>query len=399
MATTDIDRTLQRLRTAADRAGTNVMELERDPTYLLADAANLRGTTAVQWQDTRAAVAHLFVWHRSLVNLLDSAEARRGARTTLTPAQNSELTQMLEGPSIDVSTARTALAGRSLLDASTLVERCTPDEMLDRMSGEFARAQATLARLHDAWSVHLPQLSEAREALDRARPRASELGANFAERWDETSRQLDAISESLLADPIAVDASRVRAAIASVEELGRDLDAAGAQRAALAARIAAARPRLDEVGELVDLACGLRREATTKIAGLSPPEPGPVDPTLVRDLERIDNAARERDFPAVSALLARWETAVSELAARAEAVIATCRGALDERNELRGRLEAYRAKAGAVGRSERSQVAELFQRAEEVLYTAPTDLTAASGLVRACQDAVSGPHPPTKVPM
>jgi len=54
---------------------------------------------------------------------------------------------------------------------------------------------------------------------------------------------------------------------------------------------------------------------------------------------------------------------------------------LDRRNELRGLLSAYRAKAAAVGLIEQADLSDLADEAHNELFTAPTDLTRAESLV------------------
>src|SRR5262249_44615 len=51
---------------------------------------------------------------------------------------------------------------------------------------------------------------------------------------------------------------------------------------------------------------------------------------------------------------------------------------LDERNQLRGRLDAYQAKAVTLGLAERPELAALYEHAHGLLYTAPTDLVEAT---------------------
>src|SRR5262249_23631584 len=68
------------------------------------------------------------------------------------------------------------------------------------------------------------------------------------------------------------------------------------------------------------------------------------------------------------------------------------------RNELRGRLDAYRAKAQQIGRLEDTDATRAYDRAHRVLYTAPTDLVTASELVERYQDIVSPPARPPEVP-
>ena len=59
------------------------------------------------------------------------------------------------------------------------------------------------------------------------------------------------------------------------------------------------------------------------------------------------------------------------------------------RDQLRGRLEAYRAKAQALGRGEDLDLDSRFDAAEAVLFSAPCDLGQAEQLVRAYQDALA----------
>ncbi|MGH3881629.1 MAG: hypothetical protein ACRDSK_31790, partial [Actinophytocola sp.] len=53
-------------------------------------------------------------------------------------------------------------------------------------------------------------------------------------------------------------------------------------------------------------------------------------------------------------------------------------GLLDRRAELRGRLEAYRVKAARLGYGEDLALEKLHLRAQELLFTAPCDLAAAT---------------------
>jgi hypothetical protein len=62
---------------------------------------------------------------------------------------------------------------------------------------------------------------------------------------------------------------------------------------------------------------------------------------------------------------------------------------LAERNELRGRLDAYRAKALRRGLGESGDLWSLADAARDVLYTAPCDLAAARAAVNAYQDALT----------
>ncbi|HEY0636576.1 MAG TPA: serine protease, partial [Pseudonocardiaceae bacterium] len=62
---------------------------------------------------------------------------------------------------------------------------------------------------------------------------------------------------------------------------------------------------------------------------------------------------------------------------------------LDRRAELRGRLDAYRAKAGKSGHGENLALVELHRVAHDLLWAAPCDLGAATRAVAAYSAAVN----------
>jgi chromosome segregation ATPase len=61
---------------------------------------------------------------------------------------------------------------------------------------------------------------------------------------------------------------------------------------------------------------------------------------------------------------------------------------MNRRDELRGLLDAYRAKAARLGAVEDTALTERYDRARDLLWTAPCDLTAAADAVTGYQQAV-----------
>jgi len=61
---------------------------------------------------------------------------------------------------------------------------------------------------------------------------------------------------------------------------------------------------------------------------------------------------------------------------------------LGRRDELRGLLDAYRAKAGRTGGAEDAALTARYQQAHDLLWTAPCDLAAADAAVTGYQQAV-----------
>ena len=75
----DPDRELERLRSAAERIGANLLELDQDPTRALLDAAALGGDSATRWERARTALAALFQSYAELTAVLDRAATVRAA--------------------------------------------------------------------------------------------------------------------------------------------------------------------------------------------------------------------------------------------------------------------------------------------------------------------------------
>ena len=89
----------------------------------------------------------------------------------------------------------------------------------------------------------------------------------------------------------------------------------------------------------------------------------------------------------VRALLPR----VEDLRKQIDDLGETARSAVAARDELRGRLDAYRAKAQAVGQGEDLELHRLYVEARGVLFSAPCDLVEAGALVTAYQRSIVAP--------
>jgi hypothetical protein len=66
------------------------------------------------------------------------------------------------------------------------------------------------------------------------------------------------------------------------------------------------------------------------------------------------------------------------------------RAPIEARDQFRALLEAYQVKAKRLGLLEDPRLADIFDRAHDALYTAPTDLALAARLVRSYQESLSG---------
>ena len=96
----------------------------------------------------------------------------------------------------------------------------------------------------------------------------------------------------------------------------------------------------------------------------------------------------------------RWARLAAELdIVEAEAAAATQRyrdaqraaaALVGRRDELRGLLDAYQAKAARLGAAEDTELTKLYEQAHDPLWTAPCDLAAAAAAVTRYQRAILG---------
>jgi uncharacterized coiled-coil DUF342 family protein len=106
-------------------------------------------------------------------------------------------------------------------------------------------------------------------------------------------------------------------------------------------------------------------------------------------LKQLDNTATAKQWRKVAADLSTLEAGAHEALNRAQQLRAAADGLIARRDELRGRIEAYRAKANASGLAENESLAPLFEQAHTLLFTAPCDLRAATRAVHAYQTTLA----------
>jgi hypothetical protein len=87
--------------------------------------------------------------------------------------------------------------------------------------------------------------------------------------------------------------------------------------------------------------------------------------------------------------LAGLERSVRQALERAGELRGAAEGLIARRDELRGRLDAYRAKAARSGFAEEAGLTDRYQAAHDLLYTAPCRLAAATQAVHAYQQALN----------
>lgn len=264
------------------------------------------------------------------------------------------------------------------------------------MKSAFSWLAGELTAAETVWHAISDGLREVAGLLERARTQSAEVSdAELAGELGQAEARLGELREQLNTDPLAL----WRDGRTDTARLGRlrDQAAAVAARAAAQAssrseadqRIAGVAATVAEARQALQDATAARERAAVRVlVGRNDPLPdvGALDSRLA-DLELLRRGARWTRLTSELDLLESQASAALRQCKHAEQAAA---GLLSRRDELRGLLDAYRAKAGRTGGAEDAGLDASYRQAHDLLWTAPCDLAAASAAVTGYQQAVLG---------
>ena len=388
-----IDRNLARLREMVGALSTNLVDLETDAGRTRLDQSPLTGTTAQRWAQARHDLTSLWQWFSQLNDVLEKATTLRGSKPRLDPDPLAKLDWLVNGPSIELSTADIPLAERGLFGPAETTIRCSPPELLDRMRAAFDQVVSVIGTCSQRWSAVDAKLRPLDDQLAEAQRLADAVGERHRPELDRARSQLDGLRRSAMCDPMSTSDTSVDGVAASLASVTADLRRVVQLRDNLSARVGEARDLMTELRATTAAVTDARDTALAKIARPAVIDPRPVADNVERELSRVVTMADQGDWQAAANLLVQWTTRCRDALAEAQRALAANRAPMATRDELRGRLDAYRAKANRLGLLEDPVVAGLHARAKAVLFTAPTDLVTADELVRRYQQALTGQAP------
>jgi len=397
-----------------DAIQANLLELDSSFGKQLLAGAELTGDTKRRWDATAATLATLWQVYSAYSAVVD--QAAEAAARHLGTRELAALTALLTGRSVQLASGPAPLAGRDLADSGR--EDLTLATAVARMRGAFAAVTEVVAAAEHVWTEVAGRLDAAGAELARVTSLAATLG-DEALTGDLAAVQskLTRLRDTLNSDPLALwlgrsGSSHSGSSRSGPSRSGQDgtaVDTSGADL--LREEVAAAATRVDELVRLRDDArqriAGVTAAATTarsacedavaawqraaaKIAAAAlPPEPAGLADLSARlaglgpllASGRLTRLASELD------LLDRELTTATAAYKEAERAVVA---AMAKRDELRGLLGAYKAKAARLGAVEDSGLAERYDQARDLLWTAPCDLATAEAAVAAYQQAVLG---------
>jgi hypothetical protein len=371
----DLDARLDEFGRLVAACRQTLLAIENDPTYLVVRAAAPTGVTAQQAGTLLEGLPD--TWSH-----LASVEAVLGeAREALSHRNPSHAHQLLAGPSVMWAMRDGAM------------RQFTVNESLTALSDQLTNARDRLIAIETAWTSTLPHLEADRKELDKLELVASDLASGHMNELAGLRQRLDAAITGMRNDPLgAQHVDRIGTDLARLRAVLGDLRV---RRDQLPARITAARSSLQIIAATIVRGREAHTEASTKLvnpAGLLPPVPdtavtGPDG--LASRLDRL-SAGAASTWRQRSGELDSWMTSADELLTQAKRVERANAEPIARRDELRGRLTAYHAKALATGRVEDAHLVDLYDAACQRLFATPADIRLAARAVLAYANAVNG---------
>jgi hypothetical protein len=388
--TSGLEAELAQRSAAEGRIATSLVELERHPGHALLSAGRLTGRTAQEWARASADLAEL--WQDFDIYRRVLAAARDVLSRTRT-ADDPELHRLLREPSVEVGRS---VVERKLTGAVERVDTITLAELADRMEAAFDRAHDLFVTSHDLHEKFLAAIGPLAERLRAARQLAAELEDT---RVAELTARIEELTARYTTDPLVLADAPPDAALAAlgarVDTLTADLGRAAAARDAWDDRLARVGDAITDV-EVARAAAEQVRLRAQELVVTAPLDPAPDRAAALRGVltALIDGRLpSRRGWPARARALTDLETAVDAAAAEVRAAHALADGLLERRTELRGRFEAYRAKAGRLGLSERPDLLALDADVRRLLWTRPADLAAATRALVSYQQLLTTGNP------
>ena len=411
----EVDRALARLGAEHKAVEDSLLALQDHAGRRLLEGAELTGTTRERWHTTEGSITLLWTYFDAYTAALSSARELRARRRWSSREDLVELTDRLRGESVLVS-GGTQQPAASITGPARLTERFTLERLVDRMNELYASSLDVVVTADAVWSALPARIDLLAAELGRTRSLAHSVGVRPGEHpagdeLDAITAELGSLRTEVVTDPLAFwkpaagssapgggrpDTARYDRAARALEDVRREIEAVLAVRKDSEERLLRLRDVLSRADRTLAEARAARGEVLAKIAASEVPAvSGP--PTVLQ--ERLATAAeyrRHAQWHRLSPLLESLEVEAEDELHRARESLTAVTAPLAVRAELRGRLDAYKAKVARLGAAEDPLLIERYDTARRMLWSAPCDLRVAEQAVlryqQAAAEVLSGPR-------
>ncbi|WP_217240353.1 hypothetical protein [Streptomyces sp. AC555_RSS877] len=407
----EVDRALVRLGAEHEAIETSLLALQDHAGRRLLEGAELTGLTKERWQTAEASISLLWAYFDAYSDALRSARDIRARRRWSSREDLLELTELLRGESVTVAGSATATANAPTLHGgpSKLSERFSLVTLVDRMNELYANSLDMVVAADAVWSALPARIDLLAAELQRTRRLAHSVGVRPGEHHagddlERITRTLTTLREQVVSDPLAFwvptpgssapgggkpDTTVYDREARALEDVRREIDAVLTVRQDAEARLVRLRDVLSRADRTLAEARIARGEVLAKIAATEVPVVGGPPTVLQEQLATAAEYRRHAQWHRLSPLLESLEQKAEDELLRARESLSAVTAPLAVRAELRGRLDAYKAKVARHGLAEDSLLVERYDAARRMLWSAPCDLRVAEQAVLRYQHAAA----------
>ncbi|MEH6379510.1 hypothetical protein V7793_35005 [Streptomyces sp. KLMMK] len=414
----EVDRALARLGAEHEAVESSLLALQDHAGRRLLEGAELTGESRSRWAAAEALIGQLWAYFDAYTAALTAARELRARRRWPTQGELSELTELLRGSGVTLPGHGTAALGTAVLPVGAggteglparLSEQLSLQELLDRMNGWYARALDVVVIADAVWSALPARIDLLAAELGRTRSLAHSVGVRPGEHpsgddLEQITRELAALRDEVISDPVAFwagsspssapgggrpDTTRYDRAARALEDVRREVEAVLDVRQDAERRLMRVRDVLSRADRTLNEARQARAEVLSKIAASVVPAVSGPPTALYEQLSAAAEHRRHARWHRLSPLLEGLEQRSEEELLRARESLTAVTAPLAVRAELRGRLDAYKAKTARHGLAEDSLLIERYDAARRMLWSAPCDLMAAEQAVLRYQQALA----------
>ncbi|MGW4703138.1 hypothetical protein [Streptomyces sp. NPDC004285] len=404
----EADRALARLGAEHKAVEDSLLALQDHAGRRLLEGAELTGTTRDRWAAAERTITLLWTCFDVYTGALREAREVRARRRWPGREELVELTDRLRGD--------TVLVPGAAAEGALLTERFSLEGLVRRMNELYASSLDLVVTADAVWSALPARIDLLAAELGRTRSLAHSVGVRPGEHpagdeLETITAELTALRSRVVTDPLAFwrpaagssapgggrpDTERYDRAALALEEIRREIEAVLAVRQDSEDRLLRLRDVLSRADRTLAEARSARGEVLAKIAASEVPAVSGPPIVLQERLAAAAEYRRHAQWHRLSPLLDSLEREAEDELLRARESLTAVTAPLAVRAELRGRLDAYKAKVARLGAAEDPVLVERYDAARRMLWSAPCDLRVAEQAVlryqQAAADVLSGPR-------
>ncbi|MFE0352911.1 hypothetical protein ACFW2I_05390 [Streptomyces nigra] len=400
----EVDRALARLGQEHEAIETSLLALQDHAGRRLLEGAELTGVTKERWTSVEASITLLWAYFDAYTGALRSAREIRSRRRWSSREDLVELTELLRGECVTVPDSPSLPGGPGRLS-----ERYSLAALVDRMNELYATSLDMVVAADAVWSALPARIDLLAAELQRTRRLAHSVGVRPGEHpagddLERITRTLTRLRAEVVSDPLAhwvpakgssapgggrPDTTVYDREARALEDVRREIDAVLTVRQDAEKRLVRLRDVLSRADRTLAEARTARGEVLAKIAATEVPVVSGPPTVLQEQLATAAEYRRQAQWHRLSPLLETLEQKAEDELMRARESLTAVTAPLAVRAELRGRLDAYKAKVARHGLAEDPLLIERYDAARRMLWSAPCDLRVAEQAVLRYQQAAA----------